>query len=372
VTIASTGRTRPGEPNAGRRPGRLRPRGLLWPAWRQQRAVLWAGAALLAVAAGYLLWWRADMAAYLEAHPFSACDPAQTCNLVGDPAHHSPAPFLRRYGTALQDTAVLLVVVPALIGVFLGAPLVARDAEAGTHKLLWTQSVSRSRLLAVKLGLAASLTAAGTGALSAVFARWWSPALPELAKAHTYGLAENYVWYGAVPFQATGLVFVALSLLALTVGVTAGLLLRRTLAAMAVTLAVVAAGQWGLGQLLPRLARLMPVRTGTARVADPASPAVDPIGVKVPVPGDGWMVRDGFLTGSGDKLSDQEWNRVLDACPVNREGPCVARHGVVGRFAEYHPASQYWPLQWIQAGICLAAAAALAAFCLWWIRRRRA
>ncbi|MGY0062635.1 translation initiation factor IF-2 [Streptomyces sp. LZ34] len=359
---------------AGTRPAKApgtRPVGTAWLVLRQYRLVLATGLVLLVAAAAYILWWRADMAGYLEDHPLTACDPAQACD-VADPAQHGPLPFLRRYGTALEDTAGVLIAVPALVGVFLGAPLAARDLETGTYKLLWTQSVSRSRWLAVKFGLVAAVTAVGTGVLSALFAWWWSPALPELAKARTYGLAENYVWYGAVPFHATGLVFVALALLALTVGVTAGLLLRRTLPAMAGTLALVAAGQWGLGQLLPRLARLMPLRTGTARVADPASPAADPIRVKAPAPGDAWIVRDGFLTDSGNKLSDQEWGRVLDQCPVDREGPCVVRHGVVGRFTEYHPSGQFWPLQWIEAGICLAAAAALAAFCLWRVRRRPA
>ena len=47
-------------------------------------------------------------------------------------------------------------VAPALIGVFWGAPLVARELEAGTHRLVWTQSVTRTRWLATKLGLTAA------------------------------------------------------------------------------------------------------------------------------------------------------------------------------------------------------------------------
>ncbi|OMI37644.1 hypothetical protein [Streptomyces sparsogenes] len=50
---------------------------------------------------------------------------------------------------------------------------------------------------------------------------------------------------------------------------------------------------------------------------------------------------------------------------------CLARLGATRRaYEEPHPAGHSWPLQWIQAGICLSAAAALAAFCVWWVRRR--
>jgi ABC-type transport system involved in multi-copper enzyme maturation permease subunit len=45
----------------------------------------------------------------------------------------------------------LMFGLPALIGLFWGAPLVARDLEAGTHRLVWTPSVTRTRWLVVKL-----------------------------------------------------------------------------------------------------------------------------------------------------------------------------------------------------------------------------
>ena len=55
--------------------------------------------------------------------------------------------------TALTDTdgpiqvflTFLLLVVPALIGMFWGAPLIAREFETGTYGLAWTQGVTRTR-----------------------------------------------------------------------------------------------------------------------------------------------------------------------------------------------------------------------------------
>ena len=46
---------------------------------------------------------------------------------------------------------VLLLAVPGLIGIFWGAPLVTRELEERTDRLVWNQSVTRTRWLAVKL-----------------------------------------------------------------------------------------------------------------------------------------------------------------------------------------------------------------------------
>ena len=78
------------------------------------------------------------------------------------PGRHRPAARRPRHDrTATSSTSspandrhlfyagiVVLAVAPAIIGVFWGAPLVARELEAGTHRLAWTQSVTRTRWLA--------------------------------------------------------------------------------------------------------------------------------------------------------------------------------------------------------------------------------
>src|SRR4029453_7285318 len=81
----------------------------------------------------------------------------------------------------LAVTAVVLLL-PALIGLFWGAPLLARELEAGTHRLVWNQSITRTRWLAVKLAVTglAAMTAAGLGSL---VVSWW--ANPIEKAAHT-------------------------------------------------------------------------------------------------------------------------------------------------------------------------------------------
>jgi len=48
---------------------------------------------------------------------------------------------------------VLAYVVPGVIGAFWGAPMVARELEAGTHRLVWSQSITRTHWLATKFGM---------------------------------------------------------------------------------------------------------------------------------------------------------------------------------------------------------------------------
>ena len=119
---------------------------------------------------------------------------------------------------------VVVLVVPGLLGIFWGAPLLARELETGTFRLAWTQSISRSRWTLTKLGLLglASMAAAG---LSSLFVTWWASPLDQI---------------GAGPFTTfdqRGLVPVGYALFAFALGVAVGAaLIHRTLPAMGATL----------------------------------------------------------------------------------------------------------------------------------------
>src|SRR6266487_6585046 len=69
-----------------------------------------------------------------------------------------------------------------LVGLFWGAPLVAREIEHGTHRLVWTQGVSRQHWALVKFGLV------GTATLSAAVVyglgmSWWLTPLSQAGQA---------------------------------------------------------------------------------------------------------------------------------------------------------------------------------------------
>src|ERR1700722_12551560 len=84
------------------------------------------------------------------------------CKASGGQSSACNNPVGSTYGAVRIALTALVLVIPALIGMFWGAPLIAHELETGTFRLAWTQSVSRLRWLWVKLGLvgAASMVAA--------------------------------------------------------------------------------------------------------------------------------------------------------------------------------------------------------------------
>ncbi|MEU8869746.1 translation initiation factor IF-2 [Streptomyces javensis] len=342
---------------AGARP---RTRGLVWLVARQHWAALWAGLAALVAIAAYIVWQRAGMVGYLRAHDIEGCaDWKRFCHgrrtqlERGDPTNDALRHLTDTYRTPLLHTGRLLIALPALIGVFIGAPLFARELETGTHQLVWTQSISRTRWLIAKLALPLVAVTAGTAVLAALYTWWWRAARTQF---------QDIAWGTAVPFDATGPAAVALAPLAFFLGAAAGLLLRRTVPAMAVTLGATAGVQYGLAALRPHL------MTPRTVVSDASG---DFVHTPVEVFFTSWRgMGDGFLTRSGAKIPSDRCSSAIGQDGWDR---CLARFGATDRqYEELHPASHYWPMQWIQAGICLAVAVALAAFCVWWIGRRRA
>ncbi|MEU0808121.1 translation initiation factor IF-2 [Streptomyces sp. NPDC005970] len=334
---------------------RPRTRGLVWLVWRQHRAAFWAGLALFAAVAAYIVWQRTQMVGYVRTHGIEGCADWQTyCHgNRSDPLTGALMHLSDTYRTPLLHTGRLLIALPALIGVFVGAPLFARELESGTHQLVWTQSVSRTRWLVAKLALPLVAVLAGITVLAALYTWWWRAARAQF---------PDIAWGTAVPFDATGPAAVALAPLSFFLGAATGLLLRRTLPAMAVTLGATVAVQYGLGALRPHL---MAPRT----VVSDATGAFSRVPTEIFYTS--WRgMADGFLTRTGEKIPGDSCSSAVGGDAWNR---CLTRLGATRReYEELHPASHFWPMQWIQAGICLAAAAALAAFCVWWIRRRPA
>src|SRR5262249_19356255 len=68
-----------------------------------------------------------------------------------------------------------LNLVPALVAMLVGAPLVARELEHGTHRLVWTQGVTRLRWLAVKCALVVVGCILAEAILIALLTWWRGP-----------------------------------------------------------------------------------------------------------------------------------------------------------------------------------------------------
>jgi hypothetical protein len=89
-------------------------------------------AALLGAVAVYL--WLAGLQAHHAYAAVTACRPAGslTCGAIS-------SSFNDTSGPTSEAVAALLQVVPALIGAFAGATVLARELETGTFRYTWTQ-----------------------------------------------------------------------------------------------------------------------------------------------------------------------------------------------------------------------------------------
>ncbi len=324
-------------PAAPRPRGRgLRLSGLAWLVWRQHRATFWTFLALTALGIAAIAYQRMGMMEYLERfnwpHP-KADEDWQTGFMP--------------YEGQFTRMGMAFVMLPVLLGVFVGAPLLAADLENGTAKLVTAQAVSRVRWLAMKLGMTALVVTVGTAALSLAFGWWWAP---------VKGEDTSFAWYEIYAFNSTGLVPVALSLLSIVGGVAIGMLLRRTLMAMVVTFGFVVAVQVVWSNLLVRLGT--PARMTSEGFADDDRPVL---------PTAAYELDDSYVTGSGELLG---WSTCVREPSEAAVAACQKKADLVGWSTEYLPISQMAGMQWLGAAILLALTAAVAAFILLWGRKR--
>ena len=165
--------------------------------------------------------------------------------------HGSSCPSLANYFTGslirspygvlwLLSTGIILLA-PAVIGLFWGAPLIARELETGTAALAWNQSVTRTRWLAVKLTVGGLVAMAVTEALGLMQTWWAAPISRAVADGASAGIAQSR--FSQLNFATHGITPLGYAAFAFALGVTAGALIRRTIPAMAVTLAIFAALQ---------------------------------------------------------------------------------------------------------------------------------
>ena len=261
---------------------------------------------------------------------------------------------------------------PAIIGAFWGAPLVARELEAGTYRLAWNQDITRTRWIAVKLGIVGLAAVATSGLLSVLFS-WWSGPINAAG-----GFPDNLSQFTRMAppmFQAQGVTPAAWAALAFALGVLAGIVVRRTIAAMAVTIVVVAL----LEVLWPRYVRphLLPPARATAPVTTRslASMVVSHSGavsVAVNQPGTpylpgAWVVSNTSLTPAGRTFVLPH----VRVCTAGSAQQCEAwiagRH--LTQVVEFQPAGNFWPLQRNETLVLLALAAGLGGVATWRVRR---
>ncbi|MGW4379294.1 hypothetical protein [Kitasatospora sp. NPDC004531] len=309
---------------------------MIWLTWRQFRTQALIGLGSLLLLTGYLLLLGLDIHR-AQQDTLAHCAARADCT--------GPlAAFADRYRLRTDLLGYLLLVLPAVLGAFCGAPLVAREFEAGTHRLVWNQSITRRRWLAVKFAVVGGSCTAAT-ALAALLLGWAAGPV----------LAVQGARFEPVAFASHGVAPAGYAAFASVLGATLGLYLRRTVPAMAVTLAVFTAVQLAV----PALARphyRAPERTSVQLTA-PIVANLSKIGTYgdiggLRVPGGPWVVdTSAILDESGAPVGHSAWFQdCMDHSSLTDLPACLADHRIHVEITQ-QPADRYWTFQAVESAL---------------------
>ncbi|MEU7870272.1 ABC transporter permease subunit [Dactylosporangium sp. NPDC049140] len=308
---------------------------MIWLSWRQHRNQLLAAALVIAALSAAYLTMRGALESYLRTSGLIEClsRPDEGCgDLIGG---------LRGQYPVLLDALPYLNLVPALVGLFWGAPLVAGEVEAGTHRLTWAQGVGRQRWLWTKV----TLLGAGCvvfGLIAGVLDRWF---LDPYFRAGAISPVQRN-WIGLLGVAPAGY-----ALFAFTLGAVVGTYVRRNLPAMVATLAVFVPVRFAWESIRYRL-------TSPVRAAYPLH-AVQPAGISRQ---DWRLDMTSLVDEAGNAVGPEQAARWCAGASGGDKGGldgCLAAHGVQ-RLDWYVPAGRFWHLQALDTGVF----ATLAAFLL--------
>jgi hypothetical protein len=354
MTVLAT----PAQPGGG---GGLRPvpwRRMAWVSWRQHRFALAGLVAALGAAGVYLF-------------------------ITGLQLRHEVIVYGEMFaanGSGKMDmtpTAALFQVIPALIGAFLGAPVLARELESGTFRYTWTQGFGRARWAAAKLAQLAVAVTVVAGAFGFLFSWCYGPII---------GVRQGLSPLMSITFDLRGVAFAAWALVAFAIGALAGILIRRVVPAMAATLAAwsglaVVTGvylrpHYGTpsvtsGFSLPSAAWVISQRWtlhGKPVSLSTVSQVLQKIGAAEFAPD-----QFGPIPGAGaQQVAPGQVAQAKGSATGNVSPAQYLLHHGFAQLTSYQPASRFWPFQWIEGGWLLALSLLLIAVTVWLVRRRAA
>ncbi|WP_169989076.1 ABC transporter permease subunit [Microbispora sp. H10836] len=338
---------------------------MFWLNWRQFRLQALVGALGLALVAVYLLYLGMDIRDAYDAYR-SRCTGPAGCAQAG-------SQFQSAYKNTLLFLAGGLGLIPVIIGMFWGAPLIARELELGTHRLVWNQSVTRRRWLIGRMAFV-GVAAMVLTALVALLLTWAASPYDHVASDR----------FGTVEFGARNIAPMGYAFLAFALGTIVGLLVRRTLPAMAITGVVFLVVQFAVPNLVrphlmaPETASLPMTAQAINQAKNLGSITGAPVigGLRVPGAPDAWISQTSPMrTADGRTVDESTFNECLNAPSKTGAGGTFGDAAVclseldLHVDIEYQAASRYWSFQLAETGLYLLAGALLTAIAVRRVRR---
>jgi hypothetical protein len=315
---------------------------MIWLTWRQHRLEGLITALVVVVVAGLV------GSLVVSAQPLLNQLNHSCVGVFDDSCGRSLIAFNAKFGAFRQPLYLTFLVLPVLSGMFIGAPLLARELEQGTHEVVWAQGVTRRKWLFVKLGILGSTTIVLAGIL-AVAGQEWSTAVP----VNSYDQ-----WFA---FDVQGPEVAAYALFSFALGVAAGAAIGRTVPAMAVVLVGFIAVRAAIA--IVRKNFLPPVTTEVS-------------GSLISGQGQAWLMGNQQpVDMHGNTISSGQFDQITNACVTSRSGEtldlqaCWHEHGIKV-LQTYQPAERFPLFQGIETAIFVLAAIAMVVIALWFVRRR--
>lgn len=312
--------------------------------WRQARPALASCAAVLALLALTAVIVERSMAGYIGSSGLAACVAGGGDCLQLDQLHRKYDLFFGLYPW--------LNFVPMFLGAFWGGPLIAREIEQGTHRLVWSQSVTRARWLATKLGLFLLGAFAAAAVATSIMTFWLHPVT---------ALGGEYARLTPNVYDFVGIVPVGYTLFAFAAGAALGAVTRRTLPAMAVTIPLFLALRLWFesvrGHLITPVTVVLPFAPNTP-------------GTRTGAPRDAWVLDQNVVDAAGRGVQFR-FKAGDPSCfaGINDTGPCLSAKDL-RTVTTYQPGSRFWELQGLEFGVFAGATVLCLVVAVWWTLRR--
>ncbi len=319
---------------------------MLWLTWRQHRIETLIMIVLLLLLAGITINTGLTIYALYDQMGITKCvSPSNSC-YTAVANFNSQAAFKAFGGPTWYNLFITIpLALPLIAGIFIGVPVVARELEQGTYRLVWTQGVPWYRWFFTKISLLA-VTIVGSFVILSVLLSWWSVPLSN---------APGSVWQF---YNIQGIVLPAYALFTFALGISAGVLVRRILPGMAIALVLFILLRIVIEVFLRP--SFLPPLTYTYALSD----------TNAHTPAQAWVVQTSTLNRQGDVVPDTAPNVCENAgAGQDQYWHCLDDHGFRGR-TTYQPIERFWLFQGIEGGIYVLLSGFLFFAAYWLIKRR--